>query len=89
MALLEYGWNKKPVVVTQVGEIASLVQNGKNGFLVPSKQKKMFYEALVKLIQNDVLQTEFGIALYKEVQGAHSEEVVIKQYLNWLQNSHK
>jgi glycosyltransferase involved in cell wall biosynthesis len=89
VALLEYGWNKKPVVVTHVGEIASLVQNGKNGFLVPSKQKKMFYEALVLLIENDTLQTEFGIALYRKIQGANSEEVVIKQYLNWLQNSHK
>lgn len=89
VALLEYGLNKKPVVVTHVGEIASLVQNGKNGFLVPSKQKKMFYKALVKLVENDALQTEFGDALYEKIQDAHSEKVVIKQYLNWLQNSHK
>jgi ABC-type sulfate transport system substrate-binding protein len=49
----------------------------------------MFYEALVLLIENDTLQAEFGIALYRKIQGANSEEVVIKQYLNWLQNSHK
>ncbi|MFV8335234.1 glycosyltransferase family 4 protein [Flavobacterium sp. RSP29] len=89
VALLEYGLNKKPVVVTNVGEMASLVQNGKNGLLVPSKQKQMFYEALVQLIENDRLQTELGVALYKKVRDAHSEEVVIRQYLNWLQNSHK
>ena len=69
--------------------MASLVQNGKNGLLVPSKQEQMFYEALVQLIENDALQTEFGIALYNKIQDAHSDEVVIKQYLNWLQNSHK
>ena len=49
----------------------------------------MFYEALIQLIENDALQTEFGIALYNKIQDAHSDEVVIKQYLNWLQNSHK
>lgn len=89
LALLEYGWNKKPVVVTNVGEIASLVQNGKNGFLVPSKQKQMFYEAVVTLIENDDLQTEFGFALYENIQEIYSEKIVIQQYLNWLQNSCK
>jgi len=88
VALLEYGLNKKPVVVTNVGEMASLVQSGINGFLVPSKHKQMFYGALVKLIENDSLQAELGIALYKKIQDAYSEEVVITQYLYWLQNSH-
>ncbi|RTY83295.1 glycosyltransferase [Flavobacterium sp. ZB4P23] len=89
VALLEYGWHKKPVVVTEVGEIASLVVNGKNGFLVAAQQESIFYEALVVLIDSERLQLEFGRALYQTVLDHNSETAVIAQYLNWLQNSYK
>ncbi|RKS13379.1 glycosyltransferase family 4 protein [Flavobacterium sp. 120] len=89
LALLEYGWLKKPVVVTDVGEMSSLVANGKNGFLVIAQQEHLFYEALVALIKNEALQQEFGNALYKIIIDTYSKKAVIAQYLNWLQNSHK
>ena len=89
LALLEYGWLKKPVVVTDVGEVSSLVTNGKNGFLVIAQQEHLFYEALVALIKNEALQQEFGNALYKIIIDTYSKKAVIAQYLNWLQNSHK
>jgi glycosyltransferase involved in cell wall biosynthesis len=89
VALLEYGWYQKPVVVTAVGEIPSLVAHGKNGFLIVAQQESLFYEALVELIENELLQLEFGQALYRTVRNHHSETAVITQYLNWLQNSYK
>ncbi|MDO8316900.1 MAG: glycosyltransferase family 4 protein [Flavobacterium sp.] len=89
VALLEYGWYQKPVVVTAVGEIPSLVAHGKNGFLIAAQQESLFYEALVALIKNDALQQEFGNALYHTVRSHNSETAVIAQYLNWLQNSYK
>jgi glycosyltransferase involved in cell wall biosynthesis len=85
VALLEYGWHKKPVVVTNVGEIPSVVQNGENGFLVISQQEQLFYDALVKLIETEALQMNFGNALYKTVVENNSKKVIIRQYLNWLQ----
>ncbi|SDH43061.1 Glycosyltransferase involved in cell wall bisynthesis [Flavobacterium omnivorum] len=89
VALLEYGWYQKPVVVTAVGEIPFLVEHGKNGFLIAAKQESLFYEALVTLIENELLQLEFGQSLYRTVREHHSETAVITQYLNWLQNSYK
>jgi glycosyltransferase involved in cell wall biosynthesis len=89
VAFLEYGWHKKPVVVTNVGEMPSLVQNGKNGFVIPAQNELLFYTAVVQLIENDVLQKEFGAALYKTIMDKNSEIVVLKQYLRWLQNSYK
>ena len=89
VALLEYGWHKKPVVVTDVGEIASLVENGKNGFLVAAQQESFFYEALVALIKSEELQLEFGRRLYHTVSHNNSKTEVVSQYLNWLQNSYK
>ncbi|MFV8346520.1 glycosyltransferase family 4 protein [Flavobacterium sp. ZB4P13] len=87
VALLEYGWHKKPVVVTNVGEISSLVQDSENGFIVVAQNEELFYNALVILMGNDFLRINFGNALYKTIVKNNSEEVVIKQYLGWLQNN--
>nr|WP_314897189.1 glycosyltransferase family 4 protein [uncultured Flavobacterium sp.] len=89
VALLEYGWCRKPVVVTNVGEISSLIQNDQNGFIVAAQEGESFYNALVALIENKTLQINFGNALYKTIVENYSEEVVIKKYLNWLLNIYK
>lgn len=88
VALLEYGWYKKSVVVTDVGEISSLVQNGKNGFVVAAHQDQLFYDAVVKLIGSESLQINFGQELFQMIVANHSEDVAIQQYLNWLDYSH-
>jgi glycosyltransferase involved in cell wall biosynthesis len=85
MAILEYGWYKKAVVVTNVGEISSVVQNGRNGFLILANQEQLFYKSVVTLIENDVLRTDFGNLLYDIVTENYAEEIVLKKYLNWLQ----
>jgi glycosyltransferase involved in cell wall biosynthesis len=85
IAILEYGLYKKPVIVTAVGEISSVIQNEKNGFVVPARKEQLFYEAIVKLIENDVLRTDFGNLLYDTVTENYAEDVVIKKYLDWLQ----
>lgn len=89
VALLEYGSHKKPVVVTDVGEITTLIENKVNGFIVPSQEPKLFYESLVELIDSDTLRINFGEALSKTVELNYSQATVIKKYLNWLQNNSK
>jgi glycosyltransferase involved in cell wall biosynthesis len=89
VSLLEYGWYKKPVVVTNVGEISFLVKNEKNGFLVEAQHAQAFCDSLVKLIQSAALQEVFGLALYDAVVANNSKQAVVKQYLKWLQNSCK
>ena len=87
LALLEYGRQKKAVVVTNVGEISLLIQNGLNGLLVASGDVASFYESIVQLMENDVLQTNFGNALHQTIMGQYAEEVVIKRYLHWIENN--
>lgn len=87
VALLEYGWHQKPVVVTAVGEIPLVIQNGINGFLVPSQDVDLFYACLEELITHNQLQHDFGSKLYQMVTEAFSAHEVIKKYLNWLQNN--
>jgi glycosyltransferase involved in cell wall biosynthesis len=84
MAILEYGMSKKPVVVTNVGEISSVIQNGKNGFVVPARKEQLFYEAVMKFIENDTMRIDFGNLLYHTINENYSEQIVIKKYLDWL-----
>lgn len=84
VALLEYGLYEKPVVVTNVGEIAVVVNDGINGFLVETNSTQLFYDSIVNLIDNKNLYTEFGKALRKTISINYSEEAVINQYLKWL-----
>ena len=84
MAILEYGWHKKPLVVTDVGEISSVIKNGENGFLTLANQAELFYEAVVTLIENDILRIDFGNLLYHTISENYSEGIVLKEYLDWL-----
>ncbi len=53
VALLEYGMASLPVVVTEVGQCAEVLDYGKYGFLVPSGNSQMLAEKLLALINND------------------------------------
>lgn len=86
LAILEYGCYAKPVVVTNVGEIPLLVQDGINGFMVETERVQLFYDSLVKLMENETLQDNFGRALQETIHTNYSEKSVINQYLEWLVN---
>ena len=87
VALLEYGLYEKPVVVTNVGEIPLVIQDGINGFLVQSGKIELFNNSLIKLIESDSLRDNFGKALQKTIKNNYSEKAVLNQYTNWLENS--
>ena len=89
VALLEYGLHKKAVVLTKVGEIPLVVQNGINGFLVETNDVDLFYTKLVQLIENDTLRIDIANALYKTIKQDYSEKSLIIKYLKWLEHSLK
>jgi glycosyltransferase involved in cell wall biosynthesis len=89
VALLEYGWYSKPIVVTNVGEIPLLIQDGVNGFMVETGNPQLFYDSLVQLMENGILQNDFGKALQETIHNDYSEKSVINKYLGWLENSRK
>ena len=84
VALLEYGLNKKAVVVTDVGEIPTIIQDGMNGFVVGAHDEIGFYNALVYFIENEKKRIDCGHALHHTILANYSSGSVLKQYLNWL-----
>jgi glycosyltransferase involved in cell wall biosynthesis len=86
VVLLEYGLYGKPIVVTNVGEIPLLIQDGVNGFMVETGNVELFYDSIVKLMENEILQDDFGKALQQTIVDNYSKQTVIKQYLTWLEN---
>ena len=89
VALIEYGLLKKPVVLTNVGEIPLIINDGINGFIVGIKEVNLYYERLLKLIDDKKLRIQMGNSLYNTIIENHSEERIISKYLNWVKDKSK
>jgi glycosyltransferase involved in cell wall biosynthesis len=85
VALLEYGLMRKPVVVTEVGEVPLIIREGKNGHIVPRGNVEKFHDALSDLIAHESRRNEFAEALYSTVMEDHSEDAIVSHYLEWLE----
>jgi glycosyltransferase involved in cell wall biosynthesis len=61
--LTAYGF-KKPVVVTSVGSIPEIVDDGKTGIIVPPKDINTLAEAIIKLLKDNKLRRKMGENAY-------------------------
>jgi glycosyltransferase involved in cell wall biosynthesis len=84
VALLEYGLHRKPVVVTNVGEIPLIVQNERSGLIVASGASHAFAAALHKMITDDAFRKAMGAGLHQTIIDHHSEGAAMTQYLEWI-----
>ena len=59
---------KKPVVVTNVGSIPEVVDDGITGFIVPPKDPDALASAITKLLRDDKLRKEMGESAYRKME---------------------
>lgn len=59
---------KKPVVVTDVGSIPEIVDEGVTGFIVPPKNSNILANAIIKLLKDEKLRQEMGNNAYKKLK---------------------
>jgi len=57
---------KKPVVVTDVGSIPEVVDNGKTGYIVPPKDPEKLAEAIINLLKDKEKRRKMGENAYKK-----------------------
>ena len=62
-----YGF-KKPVVVTDVGSIPEIVDDGVTGFIVPPRNPEALADAIVKLLKDNKLRKQMGESAYKKLK---------------------
>ena len=71
-----------PVVATAVGGIPSLVQDGKNGFLVPANDPFMMAERIIQILNNPILAENLGKNAYKCAAERHHPETIVNDLLS-------
>lgn len=69
---------KKPVVVTDVGSIPEVVDNGKTGYVVPSKDPVSLANAIIKILTDDRLRAEMGENAFQKTKNEMSWENISK-----------
>lgn len=87
IALLDYGMASLPVVVTEVGQCAEVLENGKYGVLVPRGNSKIFASGLEKLILNKDLCRHYGLLFNQRVKTEYSSEKYIDNLKNIYSNA--
>lgn len=70
---------KKPVVVTNIGSIPEVVDDGITGFIVPPNDTTALAEAVIKLLNDDKLRENMGENAYKKMSDELSwDDIALK-----------
>lgn len=70
---------KKPVVVTNVGSIPEVVEDGVTGFIVPPKDSDALADAIVKILKDDDLRRRMGENAYRKMKDELSWEKIAEK----------
>lgn len=91
LTLLEAMAARRPVVATNVGSVADIVDDGANGFLVPLGAVEPFADAVVRLLQDPELATQLGQAGRNKVESMFTVDHMVSRteslFRKWVSNS--
>ena len=71
---------KKPVIGTKMGATASLISEGKDGFLFEPKNALDLSIKLKELVANTALRTFLGNNGYTKILEKYTWEIIVKKY---------
>ncbi len=64
-----------PIIASDIGGIPDIIENGKNGILVPTKNAKEIYKAIEKLYLNESLRDRLSNASFKNIENYSSKKM--------------
>lgn len=82
ISLLEAGINSLPLIASDVGGIPEIIEDGKNGFLIPVGDEEGFKEKLLKLISEGELRKEIGEAARNYIKDKFEERKIVAKLDN-------
>jgi len=62
LSMMEAMMSGLPAIVSDVGDLGDLVEDGVNGFLVPRRSPRLFADRMIELLVDDRRREEFGRA---------------------------
>ena len=71
-----------PVVATKVGGVVDIVQDGKNGLLVPPADSKSMADAIMRIFKDTQLARELAQNAYAQVKEKYNVELMVKNTLD-------
>jgi glycosyltransferase involved in cell wall biosynthesis len=91
LTLLEAMAAARPVVATDVGSVCEIVEDGVNGFLVPSGATEQFAQAVLRLLRDPDLARRFGQAGRKKVEQKFTVERMVSRcealFTEWIDST--
>jgi glycosyltransferase involved in cell wall biosynthesis len=81
-SLLEAMSTKLPVITTDVGAAREMIENGKNGFVVPIKNPAEIARHIKEIFANDRLRQELGIQAHQTVLFKFNLDKMVSQIEN-------
>jgi lipopolysaccharide heptosyltransferase II len=67
-----------PVVATEVGGVVDIIENGKNGLLVPPADPSSMAEAVIKIFKDKELARSMAECAYEKVKKEYNVELMVK-----------
>src|SRR5690606_31879158 len=80
ISMLEAMQSGLPAVVSDVGELGQVVQNGRNGYLVPRRDPEGFAEAILALLEDPQRCQSFGQAAADDAYAFCSAPVISERW---------
>ncbi len=78
LSVLEAMASGLPVVATEVGDVPRLVEDGRTGFVVPSRDPQSLANALAKLLSDPALARSMGAAGRARADERFSSTVTVR-----------
>lgn len=82
VSLLEFGYLKKTVVASNVGDVKNLIINNKTGVLIESHDCQLFFESIKKLITDLEFRNNLEKKFFKLINEKYTNKVILQQYLD-------
>jgi glycosyltransferase involved in cell wall biosynthesis len=86
-SVLEAGAMGQAIIATDVGGTREIIENGKNGFLIPPHNPAILSKKLLILIKNRQKIVDFGISVRKKIEQKYDWNNNVKKLMVYLQDN--